>query len=186
MSRIQKLKQILTENLVPDRAEPGTVFLCKDTQNVWLAVRSGETLNLSDILDGTTASVRTPGPAGKKGERGVPGAQGEQGNQGVAGRDGVDGRSIQGTPGQNGKDGRDGAPGAKGDKGDKGEPGDITVIGPAEVKAAVAKARAAIIAREAKWQAALAHAFETNAQRKSPALKSIVDSVLRKMKNDVA
>jgi|SRR5579859_2143973 len=58
-------------------------------------------------------------------------------------------RGAQGDPGAPGKDGKDstvpGPRGEKGDKGDpgpKGEPGDVTIVGPVELRAAVAKLKA--------------------------------------------
>jgi hypothetical protein len=189
MPRIQKIKQVLAESFIPDHADPGTVFIAKDTQRVWLAVRSGEVLNLSDVLDGTTATVRTPGPAGKQGEQGKPGPQGDQGKQGLSGRDGIDGRigaqGIAGHDGNDGKDGKDGAPGEQGPQGEKGEPGDVTYIGPAELEAAVQKVRAELIAQRARFVAAVAFALEKNKQREChPTIARTVDAVLRKLKID--
>lgn len=269
MARIQKVKQVITENAVPERADFGTVFVCKDTQQVWVTILSGEVLNLSDLLEGKTAGVRTPGPRGAQGEPGndgrhgtpgkdshvpgpkgdpstVPGPKGEQGNTGRDGKDGKDsvvpgptgkdgrdgkdsvvpgpqgGRGEQGIPGRDGQDGQDsivqGPKGIKGDKGDrgdtgaqgrngrdgkngqdgkdsivpgpagkdstvpgpKGEPGDITVIGDAELHAAVLTLRA----EKAKYTAALYEAFERNGKRRSPELRTMVDAVLRKLKAD--
>ena len=68
--RQQKVKQILAEALIPDHAEFGTVFVCRDTQRVWITARSGEVLNLTDLLEGKSANVRTPGPAGPAGRDG--------------------------------------------------------------------------------------------------------------------
>ncbi len=70
MARIQKVKWILTENLIPDKAEFGTVFVCKDTQQVWITARNGDVLNLSDMLEGKTAVVRQTGPQGPPGRDG--------------------------------------------------------------------------------------------------------------------
>jgi len=189
MARIQKIKQVLAESFIPDKADSGTVFIAKDTQRVWLAVRSGEVLCLSDILDGTTATVRTPGPAGRQGERGVAGPQGEIGKTGPAGRDGVDGRTgphgISGTDGKNGKDGVDGALGPIGPRGEKGDPGDVCYICPAELEAAVQKVRAELLAQRARFVAAVAVALEKNKTREChPTIHRTVDAVLRKLKID--
>lgn len=117
MARLQKVKQILSENLVPDRAEFGTVYVCKDTQQVWVTALSREVLNLSDLLEGKTATVRTPGPQGAPGRDGVDGSNstvpGPRGNVGEAGRDGKD-STVPGPKGDKGN---------RGDKGDKGDDG---------------------------------------------------------------
>jgi hypothetical protein len=100
--RQQKVKQILAESLIPDQAEFGTVFVCKDTQRVWITARSGEVLNLTDLLEGKNANVRTPGPQGPPGKDGkdstVPGPPGatgvgEKGGRGLPGRDGAPGKA---------------------------------------------------------------------------------------------
>jgi hypothetical protein len=190
MPRIQKLKQVLAESFVPDKADPGTVFIAKDTQRVWLAVRSGEVLCLTDILDGTTATVRAPGPQGKQGEQGKPGPQGEQGKIGPAGRDGVDGRSIVGQAGPAGSNGHDGVDGKDGQsivgpKGEQGPPGSVTFVGPAEVEEAVQKVRAELIAQRARFIAAVRVALEKNTTREChPTIHRTVDAVLRKLKID--
>ena len=87
--RIQKVRMILTENLLPEKAEFGTVFVCKDTQEIWFTARSGEVLNLSDVLEGKTAVVRQVGPAGPDGRAST--VKGPKGDQGTAGRDGKNG-----------------------------------------------------------------------------------------------
>jgi hypothetical protein len=187
--RVHKIRQVIAESFIPDHAEPLTVFIAKDTQRVWLAVRSGEVLCLTDILDGATASVRTPGPAGRQGERGVAGPQGEIGRTGPAGRDGVDGRigaqGISGTDGKNGRDGVDGSIGPIGPRGEKGEPGSVTYIGPAELEAAVQKVRAELVLQKARFVAAVAVALEKNKQRDChPTISRVVDAVLRKLKTE--
>ncbi len=99
--RVQKVKQTIAESLIPDHAEFGTVFVCRDTQNVWITARSGEVLNLTDLLEGKSANVRTPGPQGAPGRNGadstVPGPPGPpgvstQGPRGLPGRDGAPGK----------------------------------------------------------------------------------------------
>ncbi len=116
MARVQKVKQIITENLLPEKAEFGTVFVCRDTQQVWFTARNGDVLNLSDLLEGKTASVRQVGPTGPKG--GDSTVQGPKGDKGEPGRDGKDGRDST-VPGPKGERGES----IKGDKGDKGERG---------------------------------------------------------------
>ena len=61
MARVQKVKQILTENLLPEKAEFGTVFVCRDTQQVWFTARNGDVLNLHALLApmGSSYSIRT-------------------------------------------------------------------------------------------------------------------------------
>jgi len=116
MARIQKVKQILTENLVPETAPFGSVFVCRDTQQVWIAVRSEEVLNLSDLLDGKNVIASKPAKNGRdgidgrdaKGERGQPGADG------IDGRPGRDGRDAVGIAGPQGRAGRDGIDGKNG------------------------------------------------------------------------
>jgi hypothetical protein len=34
--RQSKIKMVLGETFVPEHAEPGTVFVCKDTQQTWI------------------------------------------------------------------------------------------------------------------------------------------------------
>ena len=109
------------------KGEPGSAYYCTDTHDVYYAIADGTLLNLSDIFSGATVA-RAVGP---QGERGLQGAKGDQG---PAGKDG--------QPGLKGDKGDKGERGEKGDKGDKGEPGDITVIGDAELQAAVEKLKA--------------------------------------------
>ena len=120
MSRIQKVKQVLAEHFVPEHAPFGTVFVCRDTQQVWIAVRSEEVLNLSDLLEGKNVLASKPARHGRDGKDGVsikgdPGPAGV-GIQGPPGRDAV---GIQGPPGINIK-------GDKGDVGPRGFPGPDT------------------------------------------------------------
>src|SRR5216684_7981677 len=117
--RVQKVKQVLAESFVPETAPFGSVFICKDTQQVWIAALSGEVLNLSHVLEGKNVLASKPAKHGRDGKDGVsikgdPGPAGV-GIQGIPGRDAV---GIQGPPGIN-------------VKGDKGEPGrDSVVPGP--------------------------------------------------------
>jgi hypothetical protein len=81
--RPYRSKVILTQNLLPNVAEPGSVFVCKDTGEAWIAVRPhGHLMNLHDLLDGRVeGGIREPGP------QGLPGRDGADGKDG---RDGVD------------------------------------------------------------------------------------------------
>jgi hypothetical protein len=117
MARIQKVKQILTENLVPETAPFGTVFVCKDTQQVWIAVLSGEVLNLSDVLEGKNVLASKPAKHGRDGKDGV-GTKGERGERGEA--------SV--TPGPAGRNGIDGSIGAVGLRGERGERGEASTV----------------------------------------------------------
>jgi hypothetical protein len=155
-------KNIITQNALPggatgDRghAEPGTVFFCRDTQNCFIAMADGCLLNLSELVNGTVPCVHVPVP-------------GERGSDGANGKDG--------------RDGKDGADGKTGAQGPKGEPGDITVIGDAELQAAVVELKA----KHAKTRAALLDAMQRNADRnrRTPGLFTMVDAVLRKLKAD--
>ena len=60
----------------------------------------------------------------------------------------------------------------------------MTFIGPAEVEAAVDKIKAELLARTARFKAAVAVALERNSQRVHPSIKSAIDAVLRKLKAD--
>jgi len=131
--RVQRIKQILTENLVPDRAPFGTVFVCRDTQQVWIAVRSEEVLNLSDVLEGKNVLASKPAKHGRDGKDGVS-IKGDRGERGEA-------STVAGPAGRNGIDGARGAVGLQGLKGDKGDPS--TVAGP-DTAAVLAAARAEI------------------------------------------
>jgi hypothetical protein len=105
--RIQKVKQILTENLVPESAPCGTVFITNDTQQVWLSVRSEEVLNLSDLLDGKHVLASKPAKHGRDGKDGV-GTKGERGERGADGKDGSPGKDGVGHVGAVGPQGRSG------------------------------------------------------------------------------
>jgi hypothetical protein len=183
MARVQKFKKILTETLLPDKAPAGTVFWCSDSQTLWLATASEEILNLSDILEGKHVGVRQRGPAGPEGKAStVPGPKGERGERGPAGHDavcncrvGLQGpkgdkgdnivgpRGPAGPAGQSivGPAGKDGQS-IVGPAGPKGDSGDITVVGDAELLAAVNVLKA----KHAQFLAALQVQVERNAGRK--------------------
>jgi hypothetical protein len=148
MARIQKVKQILTENLVPETAPFGSVFVCRDSQQVWIAVRSEEVLNLSDLLDGKNVSASKPARDGRDGKDGSPGAKGERGERGSAGE------SIVGPQGPKG-DSVIGPQGAsiKGDRGERGPCGPDTAEAIAESEAAVAALRSEVARLSATVQA---------------------------------
>jgi hypothetical protein len=55
------LKNLLTQNCLPGgrdaasergRAEPGTLFYCRDTKAAFLSLSDGRLLNLADVVDG--------------------------------------------------------------------------------------------------------------------------------------
>ncbi|MGO8810996.1 MAG: hypothetical protein ACLQJF_16175 [Candidatus Sulfotelmatobacter sp.] len=127
---------------------------------------------------------------------------------GPAGRDGV---SIQGPAGPRGLDsqvpgpaGPQGLPGAtgsvgpigpRGEKGDsivgpKGEPsqvpgpggppGSVVFLTEEQTRAEIQR----LIGEIARWNSAWLYAFEKNQTRRHPGHKSLVDSVLRKMRSD--
>ena len=117
MARKQKVRMILTENVLPDTAEFGTVFICKDTQQIWFAVLNGDVLNLSDLFEGKTATVRQVGPAGPRGA--ASNVMGPKGDKGEPGQDGKDGAAstVCGPKGERG----DSVCGPKGERGDAGD-----------------------------------------------------------------
>ena len=173
MARVQKFKNILTETLLPDKAPAGTVYWCSDSQTLWLATASEEVLNLSDILEGKHVGARQRGVKGEKGDPStVAGPKGERGERGAAGHDGVCKcrTGIQGLKGD------------KGDnvKGDKGDRGDITIVGDAELLAAVS----ALKAKHVHFLAALSVQFERNAGRQHSGLQKTIDNVLQSLKRD--
>jgi hypothetical protein len=131
VSRPQKLKQVLAESFVPERAPCGTVFITKDTQQVWLAVRSEEVLNLSDILDGKNILASKPAKHGRDGRDGVS-IKGDPGPAvvGIQGPPGRDAVGIQGPPGINVK-------GERGDIGPRGFPGPDTATLLADARAEI-------------------------------------------------
>jgi hypothetical protein len=158
-------------NKLPSVGKPLDIYYLTDTRETFLVAGDGVLLNARDILQGTTNPVRTVGPQGQpgrdgaRGETGAPGPQGLQGRdstvagpQGVIGPKGADG--LPGPAGKDGNNGRDGAdsavPGPMGPQGPagpmglQGPPGDLTVVGDAELSAAVAKLRAQKAAALAK------------------------------------
>ena len=86
--------------------------------------------------------------------------------------------------GRDGKDGVDGRPGSdcqcRAVKGDQGDPGDITILGDAELQAAVTKLRF----EKLRWQAALLREIEENAQCKHSGVQKVLALVLKKLKSD--
>ncbi|MGA8429499.1 MAG: hypothetical protein WB729_06735 [Candidatus Sulfotelmatobacter sp.] len=145
---------------LPSVGKPLDVYYATDSKEVFLAAGDGTLLNCRDILQGVSHPARAVGPQGQPGRDGARGAEGKQGLEGRAGRDstvpgpkGEKGdRGSYGLPGLSGKEGKDGKDsavpgprgpeGAKGDRGEKGERGDLTVVGDAELLAAVEKLRA--------------------------------------------
>jgi len=139
MARIQKIKQVLTENLLPDTAPFGTVFVCKDTQTVWYASRSldgtdyGPVVNLTHVLESVPAFA--PVRHGKDGVDGATGPKAEKGDAGLSGRDGAPG--VAGPPGSVGPVGPAGPRGERGEAGPAGRDG---LTGPAGTKGSVGPA----------------------------------------------
>jgi hypothetical protein len=168
------MPKILSVKKAPSKGDVGDVFFITSTREFYLAVADGSLLNLADLLSGAVPHVREvgpqgdrglpgpPGPPGSQGERGEKGTDGTPGQQGPVGPAGADGHpgppgqnAEAGAPGPRGEKGADGLPGARGEKGDrgeKGESGDVTVVGNAELLAAVEKLRA----QKAALQALLA------------------------------
>ena len=143
---------------LPSKGEPGDVYFVPDQKTFHLVIADGSLINLADLLSAAVPHVRQVGPAGERGLQGAPGPAGPQGIRGEKGTIGGKGepgakgeKGADGLPGPAGKDGRDGKAsivpgppgprGEKGDRGEKGEPGDITVVGDAELLAAVEKLR---------------------------------------------
>lgn len=85
--------------------------------------------------------------------------------------------------GVDGAPGKDGAPGRDGERGERGIPGrdaDITVVGNAELTAAVAKLRS----EKARAQAAFLVAIEENSRRRHSGLKRVLAAALNTLKRD--
>jgi hypothetical protein len=148
---------------LPQRGVVGDVYMATETRDLFIAVADGRLIPLAGLLNPVTVE----GARGAKGDTGVAGGIGLPGLQGPPGRDGVDGKSVsgpkgprgatgaQGVPGRDGIDGKDGATGATGPQGPQGPKGEVTVIGDAELAAAVEKLRQELIQHRAK----LAHAL---------------------------
>jgi hypothetical protein len=100
----------------------------------------------------------------------VPGPKGAKGDKG-----------SNGLPGPAGKDGRDsilpGPCGPKGDKGDKGDRGDLTIVGDAELLAAVEKLRA----DKAAALACIADSIAAS-EAYSPQMKTMLQLHLKKVR----
>jgi hypothetical protein len=148
------------------------IYYLTDTRETYLVAADGVLLNARDILQGTTNPVRAVGPQGQPGRDGasITGPRGEKGDRGEPGESitgprghaGQDGQSIVGPQGERGPAGHDGkdstTPGPRGERGEsiigpqgpKGDPGDISVVGDAELHAAVQKLRAQKAAALAK------------------------------------
>ncbi len=141
--------------------------------------------------------ILSPGPQGKQGQTGASGADGKDGRPGRDGKDGAPStipgppgraghsiRSEKGARGERGEKG-DSIVGPKGDsivgpKGDKGERGDITIVGDAELAAAVAQLRA----EKARAQAAFLVVLEENSKRPHSGLKKVLAATLEGLKRD--
>lgn len=194
------VKNIMARSFLPGGGDPaargkGTplcLYVCRDDGSVWISDAEGDMVCLSDLLLGKGAPAKAfpaqgcQGPAGK--DSTVPGPRGEQGPPGAA-IVGPPGQTIVGPAGPQGPAGKDGLDstvrGPIGPRGEKGEPGSVTYIGPDELKAAVQKVRAEMIAQRARHTAAVIAALEKNKTRTHhPQIHSIIDAVLRKLKID--
>lgn len=137
---------------LPSKAqELGDIYFCTTDKQTYVALGDLSLFNLSGLLSQNPVAV--VGPQGEPGQS-IVGPQGPKGDSiiGPRGPQGPAGDSIVGPKGADGRDGDRGKPGADstvpgpagksivgppGPKGDKGDPGSITVIGDAELKAAV-------------------------------------------------
>jgi hypothetical protein len=153
---------------LPSIGKPLDVYYASDSKEVFLCAGDGVLLNTRDLLEGISHPVRAVGPQGQPGRDGSIGAEGKQGPEGRAGRDsttpgpqGAKGaQGSYGLPGATGRDGKDGkdstAPGPQGIQGPpgpqglQGPPGSLTVVGDAELLAAVEKLRAQKAALQAR------------------------------------
>jgi hypothetical protein len=72
---VSRLKVVLTENLLPNSAEPGTVFFTKDRDEAWMATVSGRLLCLHDLFSGSSDRIirGLDGKDGATGPQGPPG-----------------------------------------------------------------------------------------------------------------
>ena len=119
---------------LPGKGEPGSAYALRRPGNgfdIYIAIADGTLVDLASLLQ-----PRAPLAVGPQG---LPGKDGRDGVDGKPARDGANGRD--GRHGNDGKDGRDGIDGKLGPQGPKGEPGDITVVGDAELLAAVKKVK---------------------------------------------
>jgi len=120
--------------------------------------------------------VSVQGPVGPRGlDSTVPGPQGPQGIPGATG--------AVGPVGPRGEKG-DSIVGPQGEDstvpGPPGPPGSVTFLTDEQTKAEIQR----LITQIAKWNAAWAYALEKNSTRRHPGYKSLVDSILQKMKTD--
>lgn len=155
---------------LPARAACGAVYHTTDTNEVWIAIKGGQLIPLSEMFAGLSNALQmTVGPAGAPGRDGRDGTAPELETIVAAvlakirlPRDGQDGQTVIGPRGERGEIGPQGLPGrsapsleeivsavvraipkpkdgADGQQGPQGPPGDITVVGDAELRAAVGK-----------------------------------------------
>lgn len=124
---------------LPPKGTAGDCYFATDSKETFIAIGDGTLVAVADLLKGATATVRAVGPAGPQGEKGERGDQGAAGTEGLRGEKGE--RGTPGRDGIDGTDGRNGKDGLPGPRGEKGERGDLTVIGDAELKAAVFQLR---------------------------------------------
>ena len=155
---------------LPAKGEPGSAYAVRRTGtgfDIYIAIADGTLIPLDGLLSvKPTGPVGAQGAQGDKGDTGAKGAKGDKGDPGTQGKQGDPG--AKGDKGDNGIDGQHGTPGKdstvpgpkgeKGDKGDKGDTGaqgprgDITIVGDAELLAAVNKLKAQKAAALARIQ----------------------------------
>jgi hypothetical protein len=180
-----ELKSLLTKHVLPGSGnplergvgQPLTFYWCRDSHEMYFTDAKGNFVNLGSLLayaiDGSTplafpaiGCAGRDGAQGIKGDRGFTGPAGADGRHGrdsqVPGPPGRDGTSIVGPQGERGPigatgpQGERGPIGATGATGARGPQGDITVVGDAEILAALNKLKA----QRAQSIAAMRHAME--------------------------
>lgn len=136
---------------LPQHAEPGTCLWCSDRNELFVALGNdrGDVVSWADLLKGkVTPAVIQAGPQGE-----------------------------QGPPGRDGCDGEPGAQGPQGFQGPQGPRGDLTVVGDAELQAAVAQLKA----EKLRFQAALVQQI-AEVQTLSPPARAMVLAHLQELK----
>jgi hypothetical protein len=142
---------------LPPKGTPGSLYFVRESKHgdggsLYLAAECGTLCPVSKFFNVTVAGQGEKGEQGLRGEVGKQGQPGRDGKDGASGKDAVRGemgpRGFKGDPGRdgsNGKDGtngRDGRDGKDGAIGPQGPAGDITIVGDAQLKAALDKLQA--------------------------------------------
>ena len=155
-------------------------------------------LELRNLIKSTLLS---PGPQGTQGQTGASGADGRNGlhgKDGAAGRDscvpgpqgtvGLQGhrgeRGIKGETGDTGAPGKDGKDGCSitGPQGAKGDRGDVSIVGDAELKAAVLKLKK----RHAALLGRIKYEQELNNKQPHSGLKKALEAILNTIAREEA